>query len=169
MSDDCIPVSGGYTEAKYWVLHTPLKDWANPSSGPLANQKLSLAPLAAITVRILLICGTRYCFTAKKTDALYENVLRKIKSQKKVAVACCFSPHCLLPPPPPPPPPPSPPSRVSVMPLSSEGSGVADRHTRRGATIAVVCGPFTWLQHGVGGVEWGGDMVKSERTPPAGQ
>ena len=40
---------------------------------------------------------------------------------------------------------------------------VPDQHIRRSGTVAVVCGPFTQLQHGVGGVEWGGDVVQSER------
>ena len=49
----------------------------------------------------------------------------------------------------------------------NEGSRGPDRHTWRRSTITVVCGPLSRLQHGVGGVEWGGDMVRSERAPPA--
>ena len=45
-------------------------------------------------------------------------------------------------------------------------AGVPDRHTRRSGTVEVVCGPFTRLQHGVGGVEWGGDVFRSEHVPP---
>ena len=45
-----------------------------------------------------------------------------------------------------------------------KAAGVPDRHTRRSGTVAVVCGPFTRLQHGVGGVEWGGDARPSQPT-----
>ena len=48
----------------------------------------------------------------------------------------------------------------------AEGCGVPGRYTRRSGTVAVVCRPFNPLQHGVWGVEWGGDAVYSECPPP---
>ena len=59
------------------------------------------------------------------------------------------------------------PKEKGCTPGKVEGRGVPHRHTRRRGTVAVGCGPFTQLQHGVGGVEWARNVVRSELAPPA--
>ena len=65
---------------------------------------------------------------------------------------------------------PRPRKKGGYTPGKVEGCWFPGQYTRRSGTVAVVCGPFNPLQHGVGGAEWGGDAVRLERlSPPAKQ
>ena len=61
---------------------------------------------------------------------------------------------------------PRPRKKGGYTPRKVEGCWFLGQYTRRSGTVAVVCGPFNPLQHGVGGVEWGGDAVRSAPPPP---